>query len=44
MGFLNSNTRGVVEVSAIKKLLKRAGFEKYNVQLDNTSDLKYNKS
>ncbi len=37
INFLNSQTRGVLEVAAIKKLLKNTGFEKYQIKIDNTT-------
>jgi hypothetical protein len=40
MNFLNSPARATIEVSAIKKLLKNAGFEKYNVEIDSKNFMK----
>jgi hypothetical protein len=40
MNFLNSPARAAIEVSAIKKLLKNAGFEKYNVEIDSKNFMK----
>jgi hypothetical protein len=37
MNFLNSQARAAIEVSAIKKLLKKAGFEKYIVEMDTSN-------